>query len=128
MLLGFEHLSGAHTGANLSTVFLDTLQECGIAGDRVLTITSDNASNNKTLTKQVEIAMRLLDDKIGRVLRVPCLSHIIQLALKDLVMHIKIKPQNSTFITEWHEDEAKRAKHTDARKNDGVPWTLKKVR
>lgn len=57
----------------------------------------------------------------------PCLAHVIQLALKALVTHIKIKPQNNRVIDEWNEDETVRERHSNAGHHDGVPWTLKKV-
>lgn len=48
VLLGFKPLHGAHTGANLSAVLLDTLLEHNLE-DRVFGLITDNASNNKTL-------------------------------------------------------------------------------
>ena len=50
------------------------------------------------------------------------------MALKDLIIRLKIKPKNNKIITEWYDDEDEREKHSDARRQDGVPWTLKKVR
>jgi hypothetical protein len=71
--------------------------------------------------------MRILNTKLEQVLRVPCLAHVIQLALKDLIIHLKIKPKNKKIITEWYEDENKRERYSDAERHEGVPWTLKKV-
>jgi tyrosyl-tRNA synthetase len=48
VLLGFEPLSSVHTGAYLSTVVLELLEKYGIK-ERVLAVTTDNASNNSTL-------------------------------------------------------------------------------
>ena len=48
VLLGFEPLSGVHSGAYLSTVVLELLEKHGIK-ERVLAITTDNASNNSSL-------------------------------------------------------------------------------
>lgn len=56
ILLGFEPLHGAHSGANLSEVVFDLLQEHQIT-DRVLSVTTDNASNNKTLIGNVHEAI-----------------------------------------------------------------------
>jgi hypothetical protein len=127
VLLGFEHLHGTHSGRNLANVFLDTLAAANIPKERVLTITSDNASNNSKLVKCLNNALDILDTTFGRLSRVPCLSHVIQLALKELVTHIKITPRNNKVITEWNDDENLREQHTQARLTDGVPWTLKKV-
>jgi hypothetical protein len=52
ILLGFEPLHGTHSGINLSAVVLDLLQQYQII-DRVLTITTDNASNNNTLMASI---------------------------------------------------------------------------
>ena len=52
ILLGFEPLHGTHTGVNLSSVLLDLLRKHQIE-DRVLTITTDNASNNLTLVESI---------------------------------------------------------------------------
>lgn len=43
VLLGFKPLHGTHSGANLSVVVLDTLEEHGIQ-DRVFRLITDNAS------------------------------------------------------------------------------------
>ncbi|KAJ6096882.1 hypothetical protein N7486_007628 [Penicillium sp. IBT 16267x] len=48
VLIGFEPLSGTHSGVNLGEVVLQILQKHQIT-DRVLAVTTDNASNNKTL-------------------------------------------------------------------------------
>jgi hypothetical protein len=48
ILLSFEPLRGSHTWAYLSTVFLNLLEKHKIT-NRVLTIMTDNASNNGTL-------------------------------------------------------------------------------
>jgi hypothetical protein len=48
VLLGFKPLHGSHTGAHLSSVLLQTLMEHNIEA-RVFGMTTDNASNNKTL-------------------------------------------------------------------------------
>ncbi|KAJ5264779.1 hypothetical protein N7505_007575 [Penicillium chrysogenum] len=53
VLLGFEPLSGTHLGANLSEVIHQIL-------DRVLAITTDNASNNTTLIAVVNDTIQAL--------------------------------------------------------------------
>jgi hypothetical protein len=56
-----------------------------------------------------------------------CLSHVIQLALVELIRTIRITARNESIITAWKENEDHRERHTDAFDGDGVPWTLKKV-
>jgi len=75
VLLGFEPLSGQHTGLNLGGVLWDILQKYDIE-DRILAITTDNASNNSTLVES------LYDIHGSFIIRTPCLAHVMQLALK----------------------------------------------
>ncbi|KAF7137017.1 hypothetical protein CNMCM5793_006821 [Aspergillus hiratsukae] len=84
VLLDFKPIYGAHTGANLSSVLMETLVKHGIE-DRVFGLTTDNASNNKTLVDSLQQA---LSDGV-LIIRIPCLAHIIQLSLNQLLDHIK---------------------------------------
>jgi hypothetical protein len=52
LLLGFEPLYGTHLGINLSAVLFQLLQKYNLT-DRVLVITTDNASNNNTLVVSI---------------------------------------------------------------------------
>lgn len=52
MLLSFEPLSRKHSRVNLAKVLLKLLQKHYIK-DRVLTITTDNTSNNSTLIASI---------------------------------------------------------------------------
>ena len=56
-----------------------------------------------------------------------CLSHVIQLALTELIKSIRITARNENIISAWKDEEDDRQRHTDAFEGDGVPWTLKKV-
>ncbi|CAP79491.1 Pc19g00750 [Penicillium rubens Wisconsin 54-1255] len=60
ILLGFQPLSGSHTGVNLSEVVLKLLQQHKIT-DRVLAVTTDNASNNKTMTSSIQESLQSLE-------------------------------------------------------------------
>jgi hypothetical protein len=103
LLLGFEPLSGTHSGINLSEVLMKLLQQHEIA-DRVLAITTDNASNNNTLMTYVNEAIQSLElSESSTVIRVPCIAHVIQLSLKDLLGQMKANPKNEIAETEWSE-------------------------
>jgi len=52
VLLGFDPLEGTHTGLNLGLVLTDTLQKYQIM-DRIMAITTDNASNNQTMITSI---------------------------------------------------------------------------
>jgi hypothetical protein len=60
LLLGFEHLSGNHSGMNLSEVLIKLLQQNELT-DRVLTITTDNASDDVTLMAYVNVTIQSLE-------------------------------------------------------------------
>jgi hypothetical protein len=126
ILLRFEPLHGAHSGVNLSEVVFDLLQEHQIT-DRVLSVTTDNASNNKTLIESVHEAIEGLQSSSDvAVIRVPCIAHVIQLSLKSLLGKMKAIPKNDRFEQVWSDDrvEALRATQQDRE----IVHTLGKVR
>jgi hypothetical protein len=103
VLLGFEPLHGAHSGINLSAVVMDLLERHGIT-NRVLAITTDNASNNKTLMANIQESIQSLDLAEGTmVVQVPCLAHVIQLSLQQLLGQMKANPKNDIVEKDWLE-------------------------
>jgi hypothetical protein len=105
VLLGFKPLHGAHTGANLSGVLLQTLNNHGIQ-DRIFGLTTDNASNNKTLLDSLQQA---LSNDVN-IIRIPCLTYVIQLSLNQLLDRIKAVPLNDTTETKWTDRQSTLAK------------------
>lgn len=96
LLLGFEPLDGPHSGVNLSEVLMEIFKNHDIT-NRVLAITSDNASNNTTLVQAVQDSIDALDlPGSPVVVRIPCLAHVIQLSLRELLGSVKADPQNDT--------------------------------
>jgi hypothetical protein len=67
--------------------------------DRIIAITTDNASNNYTLLHKTK---QMIEHFVGinrqlesnQVFHIPCLSYIIQLALQALLGSVCIKPTN----------------------------------
>ncbi|KAI9036657.1 uncharacterized protein KD926_001611 [Aspergillus affinis] len=107
VLLGFEPISGSHTGVNLGDIVLQILQKHQIA-DRVLAVTTDNASNNKTLIAAVNDSIKKLQiETDSTIVQVPCLAHIIQLSLVNLLGKIKASPKNDNAETEWSDDRVR---------------------
>ncbi|KAG0152748.1 hypothetical protein PDIDSM_2553 [Penicillium digitatum] len=104
VLLGFKPLHGTHTGSYLSSVLIETLVEHNIE-DKVFGLTTDNASNNKTLATALQQA--LSDDTI--ITRIPCLAHVIQLSLNQLLARIKAVPLNESAETRWTEKQSRLA-------------------
>ena len=72
VLLGFKPLQGKRSGQNLSSVLFDKLRQYGI-DQRLFAITTDNASNNKTLMTALQQA---IPDNTT-LIQVPCLAHVI---------------------------------------------------
>jgi hypothetical protein len=94
--------------------------------DRVLTVTTDNASNNNTLARELKESLLTGTSPKTSVIRVPCLAHVIQLALKQLLGQVKANPKNETNETVWsesHDDSLRRNS-----KNKDIAGTLAKVK
>lgn len=105
ILLDFEPLHGTHSGINLGTVLLELLRKHQIT-DRVLAITTDNASNNNTLISSVQDSIQTLElNKDISLIKVPCLAHVIQLSLKQLLGQMKAIPENDTAEVQWSETQ-----------------------
>jgi hypothetical protein len=125
VLLGFEPLSGTHSGANLGEVVVRTLQQHQIL-DRVLAVTTDNASNNTTLMAVVNDTIQALKlNTESAIIQVPCIAHVIQLSLNDLLGKMKASPKNDTAELEWKEDRV-RALRARQQKRE-IADTLNKV-
>jgi hypothetical protein len=123
VLLDFKPLYGAHTGANMSTMLLQTLVDHDIQ-DRIFGLTADNASNNRTLVDSLQQAL----PPDVNIIRTPCLAHVIQLSLKQLLDCLKAAPLNDTTKTKWTESQSILAKANAQTKNRGISHTLNKVR
>lgn len=107
VLLGFEPLSGSHSRVNLSDVVLKLLQQHRIA-DRVLAVTTDNASNNNTMILSIQESLQSLELNNGStIVRVPCIAHIIQLSLNDLLGKMKAAPKNENAEMNWSDDRVR---------------------
>ncbi|KAJ5582500.1 hypothetical protein N7535_001120 [Penicillium sp. DV-2018c] len=124
-LLRFEHIQGSHTGANLSQTVVQLLEEHGIT-NRVLSVTTDNASNNKTLVDCVKETMESIDssDDIA-IIRVPCIAHVIQLSLQSLLGTLKAIPKNEVAELECSKELLYAVRATQDRRD--IVHTLGKV-
>lgn len=119
LLLGFEPLHGTHTGANLSAVLFELLQQHQIE-DRVLAVTTDNASNNSTLIESIHDSIQSLElPGLTPIIRIPCIAHIIQLSLKQLLGEMEANPKNEREEIEWTEDATEEQRE--------IVYTLNKV-
>jgi hypothetical protein len=101
VLLGFEPIEGSHTGLNLCNIVRELLIKYEIT-DRVLAITTDNASNNTTMTRELQQALTLASFN-AKEAHIPCLAHIIQLSLKELLGRIRVEARNDEILLVWNE-------------------------
>jgi hypothetical protein len=122
ILLGFEPLHGTHSGINLSAVLLGLLEQYKIT-NQVLAVTTDNASNNKTLLANLQESM---PDNTP-VIRVPCIAHVIQLSLKQLLGHMKASLENETTKMQWSEKMSQSAYIKAKQQDHEIVGTLNKV-
>ena len=105
---------------------MDLLKRHEIA-DKVLAITTDNASNNSTLMEIIQDAIQSLNLGEGiAVIRVPCLAHVIQLSLKQLLGQMKAEPKNDIAQKDWsdHQEQSPRNRPQQA----AIIGSLNKVR
>ena len=124
VLLGFEPLHGSHTGSNLSTTVSQILEEYGIA-ERILSITTDNATNNNTMMMGVHDTIQSQGLSDASVFRIPCIAHVLQLSLHRLLGKMKVEPVNNQAETGWS-DERIRSLHS-TRSTREIVDTLNKV-
>jgi hypothetical protein len=108
---------------NLSSVVLQTLKENNLES-RVYGLTTDNASNNKTLVDSLNQA---LSDSVI-ITRIPCLAHVIQLSLNQLLNRIKAVPLNDLAVTKWTEKQSRLAQVNAQHQGKEISYTLNKVR
>src|ERR1700684_1913945 len=131
-LIGFESLKEIHSGEVLAQVMNSVIKKYNLQG-RIISITTDNASNNSTMLNHINrcLAEALDKDRFlgGKIQHIPCLSHIIQLALQALLGKIRLRPSNEEFIRNWKEDqELQDLDRIRSESEDrGIPFVLAKV-
>src|SRR5438046_8698286 len=94
-LLGFVPLTGSHTGEYMAEVIYDLLEEYGIK-EKFFCITTDNASNNIAMVK--ELSKLLEHDNISwdyKTNHIPCLAHIINLVVQKFLHTLVTAAGNS---------------------------------
>lgn len=126
VLLGFEPLHGSHSGAHLSETVIRILQKHGI-DNRVLSITTDNASNNGTMMAGVQEIAKSPALSETSIFRIPCITHVIQLSLKELLGKMKANPVNTDAELEWPATCTQSPQSDSQQPTRHIVKTLKKV-
>jgi hypothetical protein len=101
VLIGFEPIYTEHTSAKLCGILEKVITRQHLEG-RIISITTNNASNNTLMMRDVEIMLNSIADNEhfirGKVQHIPCLAHVIQLALSALLSRIWITPTNQEIL------------------------------
>jgi hypothetical protein len=79
------------------------------------------------MMKELSLAMEKASSTIQGVVRAPCLAHVIQLSLNQLIYGLRIQAKNEKVITTWADKPEDRERHTDHAEINSVPNTLRKV-
>lgn len=124
VLLGFEPLHGSHDGKNLGDTVLQILRAHGIA-DRVLSVTTDNATSNDTMIESIQDVIQSQSLTNTSIFRIPCICHVIQLSLNDLLGKLKATPVNKEAEAEWSNERTQLLQ--SRRPTRQIVDTLKKV-
>jgi hypothetical protein len=92
-LLDFQQVSGSHTGWNLAQHVFSVIHNFRFQ-TKLFCITTDNASNNYKMMKELS-RLLLINDAIvwdGSRNHIPCLAHVLNLAVKSFLSNIKVQP------------------------------------
>ena len=99
-LLNFQPLHTTHTGRHIAQYIFDSLCEFGIQ-NKLFCITTDNASNNYKMIKELSFLLRDNDCILwpGDSRHIPCLAHVLNLAVQAFLKKLNIAPM--TEEEEW---------------------------
>ena len=107
----------------MSSVVLETLKNHQIQ-DKVFGLTSNNISNNKILADSLQQA---LADNV-KIIQTPCLAHVIQLSLNQLLDWLKAVLQNNIAEIKQADRLLSLAKEDLQYQKHEVSYTFNKVR
>ncbi len=97
VLIGFEHVSGPHTGRNLAQIVERVLVQYSLL-DRLFAVTTDNASNNNTLRRTLEQIFQSHNIVWNAdTTRVNCLAHVLNLSAQALLLGLKVAAESESF-------------------------------
>jgi hypothetical protein len=122
-LLDFIPMRGRHTGTSMAAEVLRLLSDTNTK-KRLLALTCDNASNNTTMsrTMQAELGNENIHWSASEN-TVPCLAHVINLVVQDIIFHLKLAAS-----IEVDAGETLQRRHVqDIRVQTSVPNSLRKV-
>ncbi|CAG8706133.1 8202_t:CDS:2, partial [Gigaspora rosea] len=87
-LLNFVELEGAHSGKNIANKFIKMVEFYKIE-NKIIGITTDNASNNDTMIDNIEIWAIEQNLNFSDKNHFRCFAHILNLAVQAGLKHLK---------------------------------------
>ena len=127
--LGFEQISGQHSGANIAHVLMEVLIRYEIDDGRLLGITTDNASSNYVTSACLQNALEIVGVTWPAANNhMPCIAHVIQLSLGAFMKELKITGRES-YYQEEERDQLKKDKKGRSRieRFNDMPRGFKKI-
>jgi hypothetical protein len=117
-------MRGKHTGVSMATDVLQVLSDTNLK-HRLLGVTSDNASNNRTMNNALKAQLDTEDISWSADENtIPCLAHVINLVVQDIIQHLKFEA-----TTDIDNAEVLQRRHvSDIDAHVSVPNSLRKVR
>ena len=93
-LLSMESVVGRHTGEALGKIVHKVICEYKLQ-QRLLAVTTDNASNNTSTLTQLSSSLRTNDDIRWdpKQNHIPCIAHTVQLVVKSMMEALRIEGQ-----------------------------------
>lgn len=111
---------GEHTGIRLAQQLRTVMARYGLDNGQVLGITTDNASSNYTMLKELQRCLKTMEVEWSAAQNhIPCMAHIIQLSLSAFMGSLGVKGRNKSW-EEGVRDEISEDKRT---KNSKVGTT-----
>ena len=92
-------MTGTHSGRNMVTVVYSILDRFNLTS-RLFCITTNNASNNGLMRRELEEQMRTLDEESiwnSDATKIPCMAHVIQLVVKAILKAFNIELEEESL-------------------------------
>jgi len=112
----FQAISGVHSGKNISHYLVNSLDRFGIltqTHSKLLCITADNVTNNDAMCDDVEtiLSHRCIFTFNSTTHRLPCLAHVLNLAITDIMSVITNIATVETTTAIWEFDPTVSGNH-----------------
>ena len=112
----FQAISGVHSGKNISRYLVNSLDCFGIltqTHSKLLCITADNATNNDAMCDNIEtiLSHRCIFTFNSTTHHLPCLAHVLNLAITDIMSVITNIAAVETTTAIWEFDPTVSGNH-----------------